>query len=265
MDAGCGDGHIAIKAIEEYLPNGNVYAVDIYDASIEDMETYKKDNNVDNLINIEADITEGIPDVEDDSVDVILLVNVFHGFKASRRLDDAVIELKRIIKSELGVEPVGFRFPRWEYNKELFDVLLEEGFIYDSSVIKPNKSFKKELGYIYIRNGLYEFAPNIYKFPLKTVLLSGGGFYRFLKGKSLNRVLFKHIKKHDTFMIYFHPFEIHKGYLPVPKKGILKGQRVYLTKNRDTYLDSIEEMINTLKDNGYIFSNMKEYALKNKK
>ena len=100
MDAGCGDGHIAIKAIEEYLQNGNVYAVDIYDASIEDMETYKKDNNVDNLINIEADITEGIPDVEDDSVDVILLVNVFHGFKASRRLDDAVIELKRIIKSE---------------------------------------------------------------------------------------------------------------------------------------------------------------------
>ena len=100
MDAGCGDGHIAIKAIEEYLPNGNVYAVDIYDASIEDMETYKKDNNVDNLINIEADITEGIPDVKDDSVDVILLVNVFHGFKASRRLDDAVIELKRIIKSE---------------------------------------------------------------------------------------------------------------------------------------------------------------------
>lgn len=100
MDAGCGDGHIAIKAIEEYLPNGNVYAVDIYDASIEDMETYKKENNVDNLINIEADITEGIPNVEDDSVDVILLVNVFHGFKASRRLDDAVIELKRIIKSK---------------------------------------------------------------------------------------------------------------------------------------------------------------------
>lgn len=176
-----------------------------------------------------------------------------------------LVEAKRIIKFELGVEPVGFRFPRWEYNKELFDALLEEGFIYDSSVIKPNKSFKKELGYIYIRNGLYEFAPNIYKFPLKTVLLSGGGFYRFLKGKSLNRVLFKHIKKHDTFMIYFHPFEIHKGYLPVPKKGILKGQRVYLTKNRDTYLDSIEEMINILKDNGYIFSNMKEYALKNKK
>ena len=176
-----------------------------------------------------------------------------------------IVEAKKILKEELGVEPVGFRFPRWEYKKELFEVLLEQGFIYDSSVIKPDKSFKKEQGYIYFRNGLYEFAPNIYKFPLKTVLLSGGGFYRFLKGKSLTRVLIKHMKKHDTFMIYFHPFEIHKGYLPVPKKGILRGQRTYLTKNRDIYLDSIEEMINTLKEHGYIFSNMKDYALTNRK
>ena len=100
MDAGCGDGHIAIKVIEEYLPEGEVYAVDIYDASIEDMETYKKDNNVENLTNIVADIPEGIPGVEDESMDVVLLVNVFHGFKASRQLDEAVCELARIVKKD---------------------------------------------------------------------------------------------------------------------------------------------------------------------
>jgi ubiquinone/menaquinone biosynthesis C-methylase UbiE len=100
MDAGCGDGHIAMKVIEEYLPEGNVYAVDIYDASIEDMETYKSENNVENLTNIEADITEGIPGVDDESIDVVLLVNVFHGFKASRKLDEAVSELSRIIKKD---------------------------------------------------------------------------------------------------------------------------------------------------------------------
>ncbi|WP_405293638.1 class I SAM-dependent methyltransferase [Methanobrevibacter sp.] len=100
MDAGCGDGHNAIKVLEDYNHRGCVYAVDIYDASIEDMETYKKENNVENLINIEADITEGIPGVEDDSIDVILMVNVFHGFKASRKLDEAVEELKRIVKSD---------------------------------------------------------------------------------------------------------------------------------------------------------------------
>ena len=100
MDAGCGDGHNAIKILEDYNHKGTVYAVDIYDASIEDMETYKKDNNVENLINIEADITEGIPGVEDGSIDVVLLVNVFHGFKASRKLDEAVLELSRIIKDD---------------------------------------------------------------------------------------------------------------------------------------------------------------------
>lgn len=42
MDAGCGDGHNAIKIIEDYNHKGLVYAVDVYDASIEDMDTYKK-------------------------------------------------------------------------------------------------------------------------------------------------------------------------------------------------------------------------------
>ena len=100
MDAGCGDGHNAIKILEDYNHKGLVYAVDVYDASIEDMDTYKSENNVENLINIEADITKGIPCVEDESVDVVLMVNVFHGFKASRTIDDAIEELKRIIKKD---------------------------------------------------------------------------------------------------------------------------------------------------------------------
>ena len=74
--------------------------MDVYDASIEDMQTYKDENDVENLINIEADITEGIPGVDDESVDVILMVNVFHGFKASRKLDEAVTELRRIVKKD---------------------------------------------------------------------------------------------------------------------------------------------------------------------
>lgn len=100
MDAGCGDGHNAIKILEDYNHKGLVYAVDIYNASIEDMETYKSENNIENLINIEADITEGIPGVDDESIEVVLMVNVFHGFKASRKMDEAVDELSRIIKKD---------------------------------------------------------------------------------------------------------------------------------------------------------------------
>ena len=48
MDAGCGDGHVAIKALEEYITDGCVYALDMYEPSIEDMLKYKQENNADN-------------------------------------------------------------------------------------------------------------------------------------------------------------------------------------------------------------------------
>lgn len=175
-----------------------------------------------------------------------------------------IVEAKRLIKEELGVTPVGYRFPRFEYKKELFEVLKEEGFIYDSSVIHPNKKYQKIKDFIFYKDGLYEFSPNTFNFPFKTVLLSGGGFYRFLKGTQMTNVLKKHIDKHDSFMIYFHPFEIHKGYLPVPK-NILGVQKKYLTKNREVYLDSLDKIVRYLKDNGYEFSNMKDFSLNHQK
>ena len=45
MDAGCGDGHNAIKVLEDYNHKGIVYAVDVYDESINDMEDYKIAND----------------------------------------------------------------------------------------------------------------------------------------------------------------------------------------------------------------------------
>lgn len=115
MDAGCGDGHIAIKLLEEYIDSGTVYAVDIYDASIEDMEKYKLENNVDNLVNIQADITEGINEIENATLDIILMVNVFHGFKASRKLDEAINEFSRLIKNDGKIAIMDYK--KWEVPK----------------------------------------------------------------------------------------------------------------------------------------------------
>lgn len=108
MDAGCGDGYISIKAIEEFLPDGTVYAVDIHDESMEGLKEYKNENDVENLIDVVADITEGIPEIEDSSVDVILMVNVFHGFKSSQNEVVVVEELKRLIKGDGKIAIVDF-------------------------------------------------------------------------------------------------------------------------------------------------------------
>ena len=115
MDAGCGDGHIAIKLIEEYIDSGTVYAVDVYDASIEDMEKYKLENSVDNLINIEADITQGISEIDDETFDVILTVNVFHGFTASRKIDEAIDEFSRLIKNDGKIAIMDYK--KWDVPK----------------------------------------------------------------------------------------------------------------------------------------------------
>ena len=115
MDAGCGDGHISIKLLNEYITSGVVYAVDIYDASIEDMEKFKSDNKIQNLINIQADITQKIIEIDDETLDIILMVNVFHGFKASRKIDEAVNELSRLIKKDGKIAIMDYK--KWDVPK----------------------------------------------------------------------------------------------------------------------------------------------------
>ena len=96
MDAGCGDGHAAIEAVDILGEDATIYAVDIYEPSIEDLQKAAEENGYENLIPICADIADHI-DLDDDLVDMILLINVWHGFKATRRMDEAIEELKRIL------------------------------------------------------------------------------------------------------------------------------------------------------------------------
>ncbi len=114
MDAGCGDGHIAIKALRDYIPEGRAYAVDNYLPSIDALNDYKKENNLENLIPIEADIAEGTG-VGDDSVDVLLMLNVFHGFKASGQMDEVIEELKRVTCDEGKIVIMDFKQFEMEY------------------------------------------------------------------------------------------------------------------------------------------------------
>lgn len=96
MDAGCGDGHTSFEAID-ILDDGLVYALDVYDKSIEDLKNAVEKKGIKNIIPLCSDITDHI-DLDDDTVDVILMINVFHGFKACRKIDEAIEELKRITK-----------------------------------------------------------------------------------------------------------------------------------------------------------------------
>lgn len=99
MDAGCGDGHVAMEAYDMLGEEATIYAVDVFGPSIEDMQKEVEEKGIKNIISVQSDISDHIA-VEDDTVDICLLVNVFHHFVAVEKTDDAIEELKRIIKPE---------------------------------------------------------------------------------------------------------------------------------------------------------------------
>ena len=99
MDAGCGDGHVAMEAYDMLGDEATIYAVDIFGPSIEDMEKEVEEKGIKNIIPVQSDIADHIA-IEDDTVDVCLLVNVFHHFVGVEKTDEANCELKRVIKPE---------------------------------------------------------------------------------------------------------------------------------------------------------------------
>jgi len=99
MDAGCGDGHVAIEAHDIMDDEATIYALDIYEPSIVDLKKDLKEKGITNVIPVQSDIAGSIV-LEDDTVDLCLLINVFHGFIARKKSDEAISELKRIIKPD---------------------------------------------------------------------------------------------------------------------------------------------------------------------
>lgn len=99
MDAGCGDGHVAMEAYDMLGDDAIIYAVDVFEPSIEDMKKEVEDAGITNIIPIQSDISDHIT-IENDTVDVCLLINVFHHFVGVEKTDEAIEELKRVIKPD---------------------------------------------------------------------------------------------------------------------------------------------------------------------
>ena len=98
-DIGCGDGHVSMEAYDMLDDEATIYSVDVFGPSIEDMEKEVEEKGIKNIIPIQSDVADHIA-IEDNTVDICLLVNVFHHFVAMEKTDGAIEELKRIIKPE---------------------------------------------------------------------------------------------------------------------------------------------------------------------
>jgi ubiquinone/menaquinone biosynthesis C-methylase UbiE len=97
VDAGCGDGYISIEASKLVGEDGMVYSFDVYPESIEVVKNKIKDKKIDNIEANTVDITETIP-LDDNSIDLILMANVLHGFVEEGQVKKVMENIFRVLK-----------------------------------------------------------------------------------------------------------------------------------------------------------------------
>ncbi|MEN6291126.1 MAG: methyltransferase domain-containing protein [Methanobacterium sp.] len=110
LDAGCGDGYMSLTASKIVGNEGKIIAVDVWEESI---DAFKEKIESDNIKNIDAEvanITQKIP-VDDESIDILYMGNVLHGFVENNEVETVMKEIQRVIKK-------GGSFAVVEFKKE---------------------------------------------------------------------------------------------------------------------------------------------------
>ena len=110
LDAGCGDGYISLAASKIVGEEGKVYAVDVWEESINAFKENIESENIKNIEAAVADITQKIP-VDDESIDILYMGNVLHGFIENNEVETVMKEIRRVIKQ-------GGSFAVVEFKKE---------------------------------------------------------------------------------------------------------------------------------------------------
>jgi ubiquinone/menaquinone biosynthesis C-methylase UbiE len=133
LDYGCGSGSYSIIAAEIVGKEGKVYALDIHPLAV---KMVQKKASKKSLTNIETVLSESETGLEDKSVDVVLLYDVFHELSEP---DVVLKELNRVLKPG-GI--LSFSDHHLE-EKEIISKVQEGGFFGFSNKGKKTYSFFK--------------------------------------------------------------------------------------------------------------------------
>jgi len=94
LDFGCGSGTYTIPAAKLVGEGGRVYALDMSRRALERVEEKAKQEGLENMVRIEASGDEKLR-LEDESVDIMLLIDVLQEIKDKEALFDEVYRILR--------------------------------------------------------------------------------------------------------------------------------------------------------------------------
>lgn len=173
-----------------------------------------------------------------------------------RRLDTKSLELIKIELQEarnlLGPianeEVIGYRAPAFSISDEVFPLLRNLGFTYDSSLSYSRASNK-------IDSGLNELPINSIRFLGKDIFWSGGAYLRVLP-LALIKVLARVTNR--PLVLWLHPFELNSD-LP-PQVDLLSiKDKFRMNLKRSGSPEKITQLILFLFKNNYNYIKVKDY------
>jgi len=94
LDFGCGPGTFSIIAAELVGTSGKVYALDIHPNALKNVQEHASKRKLDNITAIQTDSPAGL---ESESVDVVILYDIFHQLGNP---DGILRELHRVLKPD---------------------------------------------------------------------------------------------------------------------------------------------------------------------
>jgi len=187
---------------------------------------------------------------------------IYHQSREQFRED--IRRAKATLEDIAGCEVIGYRAPSYSITNEsrwAFDVLIEEGFKYDSSIfpvrhdfygmpgaprfpfiISVNGNSKNELSMLDFKLAsvgpppLLNLLPNsLVEFPLSTIRISnftipvsGGGYFRLIPYHVIKRALQRiNNRERKPFIFYLHPWEIDPGQPRIRGAGLRSFFRHY--------------------------------------
>ena len=166
-----------------------------------------------------------------------------------------ISEATRILTSLCGEKPKGFRTPQFSVSNHIRNILIEEGYVYDSSshpAMVPTKylNFQDPLQpFLYEKKSKFlavlpvSVIPLI-RFPISWWWMRNIGVWLTILGAEIN------LKMGRDVVLYFHPWEFVK----LPK---IKGVPQSITKNTGhKSLEMMEKLINHFQKKGYEFSTL---------
>lgn len=108
LDLGSGQGYLSIVASKIVGENGRVFALDIFDKSIDKLNKTISKKNISNVEPVLADCTKEIP-LPEETVDVCLMSNVMHGFVENNELKAVMKNVMSVLKKQCAIVVIDFK------------------------------------------------------------------------------------------------------------------------------------------------------------